>query len=192
MISTENTNIDKLSEKDLTELETFTTNITDDVKANLKIKLKNKTETNKSLISNKDGKKNKRHSSILSSDCLKVNEKTTNNNLNKRHSLHLISTSSTELSRIPCFRGTNLNKCKSQSIEINQNKSNKLSISRHSIDSNKFNKSVLKDDEALNVKDLKENVPINDSIKDVPKNTQKTSSRASNLPVFVQKYVVLK
>ncbi|XP_018567757.1 serine/threonine-protein phosphatase 4 regulatory subunit 4 isoform X2 [Anoplophora glabripennis] len=121
-VSLENTNVENMSDDDLKELETSTTNITDDVKANIQKKsLSNLTPTDPVK------KRTKRYSSVFPTD-----QQTTNNIFLKRRSLNI---GLSELSKIPVSskyvwksdEKTNLKRSKSSSIQSFYSSSSKTS-----------------------------------------------------------------
>lgn len=107
-VSVENVNIETMSESELKKLETSTTNITDDVKVNLRKRTNKKTTNRKSLLSPpKDlacgSLKNKRYSSVFPSD-LRNNRSV---KITNRRSLNI---GAGDLSRIPvCVKKSHSN-----------------------------------------------------------------------------------
>lgn len=116
-VSVENTNIENMSDDDLKELETSTTNITDDVKVNIQKKSLSNVTPRSKAPSDPVKKRNKRYSSVFPLD-----QQTTSNIILKRRSLNI---GPSELSKIPISfkyakkaeEKTNLRRSKSGSIQ---------------------------------------------------------------------------
>nr|CAI5835735.1 unnamed protein product [Callosobruchus analis] len=161
-VSAENTNLASLSDKDLKSLETSTTNITDDVKANIQMmtKLKSRIPTDRVKT------RNKRYSANFSSS-------DTNMNILKRRSLNI---GPSETSRIPVKSPESfLRRSKSGSICAKSNASAPILATGND------NETSSKDDNKNT--EIKENLPVSDSIKgNVPKNS--STHKISSLPVL--------
>lgn len=116
-VSVENTNIENMSDDDLKELETSTTNITDDVKANIQKKSLSNVTPRSKTAADPVRKRIKRYSSVFP-----VDQQTTSNMILKRRSLNI---GPSELSKIPISfkyakrpeEKTNLRRSKSGSIQ---------------------------------------------------------------------------
>lgn len=176
-VSVENTNIENMSDEDLLELKTSTTNITDDVKVNI--------EKKASRMSSEGVKKRtKRNSCFFSSDI----PKNSNGVYLKRRSLNI---SNGETSRIPV---------------ITKNVSEKFGYRMKMDKPSRLKKPTIKTENSKNVRDdnaniytkavgevdlvdkeVKENVPINSSIKDKIVGRQSNGAKVSNLPVLIKR-----
>lgn len=124
-VLTEQIDIEDLDETDLKALEIATTNITDDVKVNLR-KLTKKSDERNIEIEDKSTTVNKRHSSVFSTNCLETRTRKHNN----RRSLNIPIR---EQSKIPVSRS---------SKEITHTTSNKLKSNKNNEVSCNINKSA--------------------------------------------------
>nr|CAH7758066.1 unnamed protein product [Callosobruchus chinensis] len=161
-VSAENINLASLSDKDLKALETSTTNITDDVKANIQMisKLKSRIPTDRVKT------RNKRYSANFSTS-------DTNMNILKRRSLNI---GPSETSRIPVKNPESfLRRSKSGSVCAKSN------ASAPTLTTGNGNGTSSKDDNKNT--EIKENLPVTDSIKgNVPKKS--STHKVSSLPVL--------
>ncbi|KAG5882164.1 hypothetical protein JTB14_002888 [Gonioctena quinquepunctata] len=176
-ISAQNTDLKNMSDDDLIELETSTTNITDDVKADIQ-KMVCKSKLPVEVVR----KRNKRHSCVLGA------ERATAKDALRRRSLNV---GAGDVSKIPvCFRAaksgeqTNMRRSKSGSVQSvcggshGERVSSRLSSPKSPADSKKVHAGA------------KENLPVHDSIKgNVPSrcSKEKSPAKASGLPVLVRR-----
>ncbi|KAJ8919709.1 hypothetical protein NQ315_006237 [Exocentrus adspersus] len=189
-ISAENTNIENMSDDDLKELETSTTNITDDVKANLQKKSLTNLTGKAKAGSESVRKRNKRYSCVFSSDLDKTSKAI------KRRSLNI-----SETSRIPIsFKRQEEKRGKPGQ----QNSDSRLPLQTgNDANENNWKKSVVNGNlvvdtsnnngsNATNVDkaEVKENVPITKSSNrvNVPNRCPRDNvvAKVSNLPVLVR------
>ncbi|XP_072399856.1 serine/threonine-protein phosphatase 4 regulatory subunit 4-like isoform X2 [Diabrotica undecimpunctata] len=190
-VSVENTNIENMSDEDLLELKTSTTNITDDVKVNIEKKAGSK------LSSEGVKKRNKRNSCFFVSD---IPKNTSATHL-KRRSLNI---GGSETSRIPVVNKnladkSNIRKIKTKiektevvnkikpKIKIPTLKTDDVESNDRVKDKNANDCNINGNKSSLGNKEVKENVPINTSIKDKIPIKQPSTPKTSNLPVLIKR-----
>lgn len=178
-VSVETIDIENMSDEDLKELETSTTNITDDVKVNLQ-KI-NKSKSMSGIAANNVNKRSKRLSCVLPSEQSNLPVPV---NL-KRRSLNI---SCGEVSRIPVsFRTRKIDespgRCRTQ---IPTPPSKRSSLCDPICAKEIVEKTDNLNDNNVNVNehDAKENVPMNSIRNDVPISKNGNITKASGLPVL--------
>ncbi|XP_050517293.1 serine/threonine-protein phosphatase 4 regulatory subunit 4-like isoform X3 [Diabrotica virgifera virgifera] len=188
-VSVENTNIENMSDEDLLELKTSTTNITDDVKVNIEKKAGSK------LSSEGVKKRNKRNSCFFVSD---IPKNASAVHL-KRRSLNI---GGNETSRIPVVTKNLADKSNIRRIKTKVEKTEVVHKTKSKIktptlktddvesrvkDKNANDCNINGNKSSLGNKEVKENLPINTSIKDKISIKQPSTTKTSNLPVLIRR-----